>query len=725
MKELSKLEPTLTICFREDDTLQSGWPPQDVHAYNFFKARRLNYTFMGEELAAVFLAALVSQIYDEITRSDHTTPWCLNDFQSLWAQGSRRENFFAAIIGRAEGRLKDLYDELKRQREAHLTKTPSPDEFKSHIGWFAWLYEHICLEPYEQLASVLKGLNFHRFFIAFDDCASLGVAHRSQPEEYMTLLALQRILQQTRENKSNIQFWYFFLDTTPIFSMRFPKGPLPTSFRLREPMSLLPPWLYLGFNQIVMKSHPMPLPSTAREALLLRSLTQFGRPYWATLDSDLVSTACRKLFAGHDFYPADINNVLAAFSYRIHIELGTDEESQKIAATAVSHHMRLLTGVALDNKLITEAPPEPILSIAAAHSLTQNGWDTYMTAFKTFVHKIVENGVAIEQGEQGELIVTLLLTAARDKALVDRPLHPPGSREGFVIENFERDSQRVRPVKLIDVLKGLIGNRVGNTFDRLVRFASDRWTNYICCIQLDYQLTTIPLRLLVLGWKLGAMFRCHRLQPVIDGFIVTYSGDLDQSFDPFKLGYVGWHATFREDAATPQLFHELTGPYIEYNIGENNMTTKMLEKKEHLVILIDFGAPRRFSDKHEEEEMAEADSDTEAVGDHICYRYRKASIANQSEQGKTSLPLETDIRRQFYAANQEDETERHVLWIRGYDQTTYPAFQTAYPSFDALVNWNKSICNAEFGGYDRGFAQSRDVVAWCEPDVAFSNGMAS
>jgi hypothetical protein len=108
--------------------------------------------------------------------------------------------------------------------------------------------------------------------------------------------------------------------------------------------------------------------------------------------------------------------------------------------------------------------------------------------------------------------------------------------------------------------------------------------------QTEYIRPTTLYLLLVLGWRLVAIFRCHTLQPVIHGFFIVYCGNLDQ-FDPLKLEYVAWQSKLSVGAADNTLFDELAGPFIEYPTVVNG---GKLTKQEHLVALMDFGTATHF-----------------------------------------------------------------------------------------------------------------------------------
>ena len=163
-----------------------------------------------------------------------------------------------------------------QETETHTQAPPQPAA-ESLVDWHKQLYTLMCKEYYEQLGRLLDALNYQRFFVAFDECTALGIAFGSAPHDRMTLLALQRILLQTDHEFSGVQFWYFVLDTTSSYPVLAPSGPLAASSRLRGEMTMLPPWIYMGFNQLI-RADKLAKISSAASALLLRYLAQNGRP---------------------------------------------------------------------------------------------------------------------------------------------------------------------------------------------------------------------------------------------------------------------------------------------------------------------------------------------------------------------------------------------------------------------------------------------------------------
>jgi hypothetical protein len=67
---------------------------------------------------------------------------------------------------------------------------------------------------YQNLSHLLQALDYRRFFVAFDECTALGIASGSDPEDNMTLLALQRIHLQTDAEFSGVYLSWIRLSHT-------------------------------------------------------------------------------------------------------------------------------------------------------------------------------------------------------------------------------------------------------------------------------------------------------------------------------------------------------------------------------------------------------------------------------------------------------------------------------------------------------------------------------
>jgi hypothetical protein len=133
--------------------------------------------------------------------------------------------------------------------------------------------------------------------------------------------------------------------------------------------------------------------------------------------------------------------VFAVLSQRLCVDpVLASSEAMELADRSVGHHMRLLTGVAPDGRILyTYSPSEPILALAAASILHNEdrgrGWGPVLD---TFSKGLCESGL-VEKGLLGELAARTLLIIARDFATPDPTI--------------------INPILLLDFLDTLFGNK--------------------------------------------------------------------------------------------------------------------------------------------------------------------------------------------------------------------------------------------------------------------------
>jgi hypothetical protein len=114
--------------------------------------------------------------------------------------------------------------------------------------------------------------------------------------------------------------------------------------------------------------------------------------------------------------PLSDNQQLACLAQRIPIEFLSTLYVSRISdpeKEQVNSHMRVI--LKIDNSLETMAttsPSEPILSEAAYHIMSTSGSFNSPQALQ-----IILDGLAVDKGELGELVVALLLTITRDGAV--------------------------------------------------------------------------------------------------------------------------------------------------------------------------------------------------------------------------------------------------------------------------------------------------------------------
>ncbi|KZT01802.1 uncharacterized protein LAESUDRAFT_450992 [Laetiporus sulphureus 93-53] len=117
----------------------------------------------------------------------------------------------------------------------------------------------------------------------------------------MSLIALQHIIKAADEFSfpHGVEFRYMLLDTNSSVYELAPSDA--SSYRLAGALQPLPVWCYVDFDQM---RRDVELKS-AEQALLIRFLAMFGRPYRYTLgdSADVVRAARKKLIYDDEFDP--------------------------------------------------------------------------------------------------------------------------------------------------------------------------------------------------------------------------------------------------------------------------------------------------------------------------------------------------------------------------------------------------------------------------------------
>lgn len=364
----------------------------------------------------------------------------------------------------------------------------------------------------------------------------------------------------------------------------------------------------------------------------------------------MLTAATAKLFPLHQLNGENEHQVLAAFAARVSLELAETEASSRLAAEAVRSHMRILVEVSR-HLLTTECPSEPVLAIAAAETLNKSH-EIYTKAFKTLLDKLILQGLVIDRGLQGELCSRLLLTLARDKAL--------GSSSEFIHrDDANSDNYAVKPVQCSEFLKSLLGDKLGlpdtvhEDCERLLAEVEDVLINFTHFVQREETIDTITEKELFLAWSCGFAFQCAFNQPVIDGFLVGYAGNLDEPLKAEDFVLIAWQTKAQAEAADLALATGLTIPFFTTN--HDGIRTKL----RHVCILMDLGTGSRFGNRH---------------GPRVQLSVGKAVPTNAKEGGTW----------QGYARNTEQEIERFCLNVRGHRAETYPVLKGFDEEFHQL-----------------------------------------
>jgi len=675
--ELGNQVVTLSVCFRKSKDPKAGWPPADEPAYSFFKDER-NPEYKGEELAAAFLGALMDVVAEKLEARDASVTslkarmedWRLDT--PKYPTKSSRHRCFQQVRDKAEALLLRQDPSVENMR----MKSPKPDgNAPSPSLWHIELYKVFCSPYAQKLAEVLKAHEQRTFVIAFDECSYLGkptpdtIPERS-PLWIMSLIALQRIIKAADAVEiPGLTIWHLLLDTNSSAFDLTPSGPLAPSQRLAEDFIQLPPWPYLGFNQMVDKNHLSTIKKPS-DSLTIEHQKVYGRPYWSYLTThEVLSVAIHKLFFASNFYPTNEDHVFAAFAVRVALEIADGEASERLAANAVRSHMRILCGV-VGSLVITTSPSEPMLAIAAAQALNSST-EVYQRAMHTLLEKLVLKGCILDRGLQGELCSRLLLMIARDKTNL-----PSGGP--FVETRPKTDILQIRAVRMDEFLKTLLGPSLGVSLkqaalcSQLIADMSEVWINFTHFVQLSKAIDEIDQSTLLQAWSSGFAFQCDFNQPVIDGFLVAYRGQLDEPFVIDNLFMIPWQTKAKAKAAKLALARQLTAPFIS--------SSQRTWKPGHLVIMMDLNTAAVFMGSR---------------GEHVSLDYCRAEAPETVWNG--------------YRGEQH-EPERYCLNIRGHSIQTYPIIEGFEEQFHQLFQRYLSGVEPELAMYETFMARSMDMV---------------
>jgi hypothetical protein len=388
-------------------------------------------------------------------------------------------------------------------------------------------------------------------------------------------------------------------------------------------------------------------------------LTHRSPPFqrWSYLaDPEAIDLARQKLFHSPEFNPKDVNHVFAIFAVRVGLEIGEGEDSARLAAEAVRSHMRIFLGFA-GSRAITTSPSEPMLAIAAAEALNKSP-EVYQDAFTT-LNKLILRNDARDWRLKGGLYTRLLLTFARDRAALCGYVR-------FVTVNAKTDMYTVRAVQLDKFIQTLLGPELGVDVSRgllrtqLLEDTSKAWVNFTHFVQLSQIVDEVTPTMLLEAWSSCTAFQCTSDQPVINGFIVAYRGDLDQGFDIGNLFMVPWQINPKAQAEDSVLPRRLTGPFVVETDDSGKRTRR---KTEVLVIFMDLNVSSNFA----------------------------------TTGALTDLTHETAMRPEGrkwggYARKKEPQPKRYCLNIRGHDEKTYPVMAGLETQFGEL--FQQSLAHA-------------------------------
>ncbi|KAJ7135390.1 hypothetical protein C8R43DRAFT_955927 [Mycena crocata] len=648
---LQKIFPTFTVCFRNSMDPSKGWPPGDLPIVRYFDQRSQS-TAVAEESVAAFLgayleiAALELSKYADTTDASHLAScvhqtWNYEHKRGVAYEVTRRGILFQAVADCASELLK-----------AHSTQ-PVNSTLTEPSARYAQLWQTYCELPAQELMRMMKSTSF--CFFALDECTEIpGVPS----------IAIHRIL---KAGNAHNKLWFILVGTNATVHTLVPTslGVAPSQ-RFRQ-LQCLPPWCYFDYSQLAPAD-----PSTPAGALEIDYLRKVGRPLFATYRTASAAylTATTKLFSPRPAFDAtSCIHVLTAFSHRILLELGNTPTAHQVAAESVNFNLRY--PIQIDGGIVrTICPSEPLLSLISSDVLIDG--DNFSTSLKTLVEEVKK--ATIDRGQEGELYTRLLIIRARDFAL-HKKINADGLFKVDGHSNFSHKSFAVRTISLEEHLEALVHlDRLGPTDQAAIRaFSRPYHVNITHIIQLLEPISALPQTYLYQLFIKGAAVQCCHSQPVIDGFFVAYSGELDKPFDMGLFIIVPWQSKAKVSAAPlASLVAAVTGPMQIDGSGQRC-------KPAELVLVLDLNAKAAFR------------ATTSATGDaHLQATYRPgvpppASNKTTPQSAKApkpwagyALPGELNVQPSAWCLN-----------VRGHTVESYPCLgptstETAPPGFNDL-----------------------------------------
>jgi hypothetical protein len=497
-------------------------------------------------------------------------------------ESSTRHHSFTEVAKNAETLLK----KMSADPDKAVDIKPREGELRNPSEQFNRLYSYFCEGPTAKLAEHLVSRGQKVMVIAFDECSNLNIKNprkRSFPDQYMSLVSTWNIIKAADNFSESLpkpfQFWYTYLDTKSSVCPLVPRrGMDVSSRRIVGELDPLPPFTALGFDQ--MKKGASRLP---QDALELDYLKHMGRPVrtdfpvvslyssvnqlWATVyTSTILTSADVKLF-GNNGMVLSPEHVLAAFSHRVGLELAST--ASVLSAQSVAKHLRYLRLMIDRNFLVTSAPSEPILSLVAAQGLHSSAVQ-FQCAIQSLLTQVFVD--LTDKGHKGELIARLIVTLARDEAIL-RAHFPHKFVTGTVIHT----------VTLAQLLSALLPSIVSEQNSQLLETASKKHLNFSHFKVLKTGIHSFTPGFLRTAWDRGVAFQCCHNQPVVDIILVTYSGDLSQPWDNSCFGTFAIQVKNRSQPAELALVDRLIGPTIAGRRPEDEV-----------VMLMDLGTSLQF-----------------------------------------------------------------------------------------------------------------------------------
>ncbi|KAF8347959.1 hypothetical protein F5887DRAFT_672674 [Amanita rubescens] len=397
---------------------ETGYPPPDEKARDY-----LSWRVSPEDSrvrAAAFLRAVFKEASKLITELRKPLPEgtdCHDQIVDLFSKymsegmrweshGDKRRSFYDKVhsgASKLEGEIEQAFATNKRRSlEDQLASVGIREAFEELIV---------------TLSSVRKSRSEPLVILAFDEARTITKPGKNQ--SWSPFSELRRALRAL----INQPLFSLFLTTTGNVNALVPTSSEDLSRRMQiQALPATRPFVEVGFDHFAFKNQ-LDLRVVASD----EHISHFGRPLWATrcdngndtVRSGIIQFAAQKLCAGRIYKHGESLSTavqLACLAQRLPIEFHSVTYASKASELQlVEGHMRIL--LQLDaglESLTTVSVSEPLLSEAAYWMMNP---DTTFKAAEAL--KSCLDGYAIHKGDRGELLVMLLFTLARDRAIGD------------------------------------------------------------------------------------------------------------------------------------------------------------------------------------------------------------------------------------------------------------------------------------------------------------------
>ncbi|KAK2463741.1 hypothetical protein APHAL10511_004234 [Amanita phalloides] len=439
IEELSKAHLVIPVNLRGSD--DTGYPPPDKSAHVYLSGTTEQQEARVHAVAflrAVFKEAskLITELREPLPKGTDCHDQIVDSFSKYMSEGMRWDSHGA--------KRRSFYEKVKSgavelEKEINHTFATNSRRGLDHqlrcVG--------IC-EAFNELIVILSSLRTpslrHRkanpeplVILAFDEASILAGPN----ELWSHFSELRRVLHALISQP----LFSLFLTTTGNVDALVPSSQRDLSGRIQsQVLSASRPFTEVGFDHFAFKNQ-FDLRVVAGD----KHISHFGRPLWATryekgddaIKSEIIQFAALKLRAGRTWPGNPLNKIekLACLAQRLPIEFHSiTYASKKNELELVEGHMRILLGLdAGFESLTTVSASEPLLSEAAYWMMAP---DTRFKAAETL--KGCLDGYSIHKGDRGELLVMLLFTLARDRAIGHPNMYgqPDSGERWCLVPNF-------------------------------------------------------------------------------------------------------------------------------------------------------------------------------------------------------------------------------------------------------------------------------------------------